>query len=249
MLAALGAEHAASVDAAGSAMTQPPSGRPEDFDRAQLVLEDARERARRIIDQSVAEAQDLLRRGAPNEDAGVRGALVTLTDEVRDLRQRLDRIEALLRRQEQDAARGRSAPTPMPAAMPAASQAGPPVPAFVTPAAPPPPASEPPSVAQPPAPPLAPDRLMPEAGPVTVLVSPVAGFQGLMRVQEALVHFDAVAEAIVEGYAQGEARMRLQLREPITPASLGAGLSAALGQPAEVQPSAGDERTLRVALS
>ena len=90
---------------------------------------------------------------------------------------------------------------------------------------------------------------MPEGGPITVLVSPVAGFQGLMRVQEAFVRMDAVSEAIVEGYAQGEARLRLQLSESVSPVTLGVGLSASLAQRADVQLSEGGDRTLRVALS
>jgi hypothetical protein len=245
MLSALGAERGAAVEAARP-MTQPPNHGAEEFERAQFVLEDARERARRIIDQSVIEAQDLLTRSSSADDLGVRRSLSALTDEMYDLRLRLERIEALLRRQEQNTVRGYSPAPPPPAYAPAQTPA-PPVQPYTAPvAAAPPPA---PTLVPTALPELAADRLMPEDGPVIVLVSPVAGFQGLMRVQDALVQTDAVAEAIVEGYAQGEARLRLQLRAPVTAATIGDELSAALAQPADVQASAGDERTLRVTLA
>ena len=60
----------------------------------------------------------------------------------------------------------------------------------------------------------------PEGGSVALRISPVAGFQGLMRVQDALVRVPGVREAGVEAYAQGEARLRLQLAKPFSSTQL-----------------------------
>ncbi len=354
----------------------------------ELILEDARERAHRIIDDSVAQARELLGRGADPAIAAVQQSLTVLTGEVRDIRARLERIESLLRGAGAGGASApaaaRPAPTvappaaPMPpppaaaaaasrlragdvarrlrARLPAASRgsaaaraprlrarrvgraaarraavsrgaarraavsrgaargrrraaarahalrrsagsaARPPPPAApreaapvepaprpsapppptpfepgrgeplreavgqnVPPAAPPagssyrpaePPAGAPPPRAESPQPETeaAGDRFSPDAGSVTLRVSPVAGFQGLMRVQDALAHLGAVREATVEAYSQGEARLRLQLREPVTSTEIAAGLAGRLGQRAHVEGSSAAERTLRVAL-
>ncbi len=54
------------------------------------------------------------------------------------------------------------------------------------------------------------------AGTVTINVSPISGFQGLMRVQDVLVQLPVVREAPVEAYARGTARFRLVLTETTT---------------------------------
>ncbi|MBM3139766.1 MAG: hypothetical protein FJZ92_05995, partial [Chloroflexi bacterium] len=74
-------------------------GKQPDLDRIELVLEDAREHAHRIIDESVEQAQELLVRRSGHDpffDALI-GSLTGLSEDVRDLRRRLERIEALLR--------------------------------------------------------------------------------------------------------------------------------------------------------
>ncbi len=89
----------------------------------------------------------------------------------------------------------------------------------------------------------------PEGGSVQLRVSPVSGFQGLMRVQDTLVRLRAIREASVEAYAQGEARLRLQLAEPVEPASIAGALGEGLGQEARVKSASLPERSLQVALS
>ena len=93
------------------------------------------------------------------------------------------------------------------------------------------------------------EAFAPEGGSVQVRVSPVSGFQGLMRVQDTLVRLRAIREASVEAYAQGEARLRLQLAEPVEPASIAGALGEGLGQEARVESASLPERSLQVALS
>ena len=89
----------------------------------------------------------------------------------------------------------------------------------------------------------------PEGGSVQLRVFPVSGFQGLMRVQDTLVRLRAISEASVEAYAQGEAKLRLQLAEPVEPASIAGALGEGLGQEARVESASLPERSLQVALS
>ena len=91
-------------------------------------------------------------------------------------------------------------------------------------------------------------RFAPEDGSVLLRVAPVAGFQGLMRVQDALVRLPGVQEAGVEAYAQGEARLRLRLAEPLGAAALAAGLSDSLGVRARVADASEHDRSLRLTL-
>jgi hypothetical protein len=88
----------------------------------------------------------------------------------------------------------------------------------------------------------------PDDGSVTLHISPVAGFQGLMRVQDALTRVRGVREAGVEAYAQGEARLRLQLAERIEPDTLAASLGASLGRHTRVTAASTTERMLQVAI-
>jgi hypothetical protein len=70
-----------------------------------------------------------------------------------------------------------------------------------------------------------------------------------MRVQDTLMRLRAIREASVEAYAQGEARLRLQLVEPVEPALIAGALSEGLGQEARVESASLAERSLQVALS
>ncbi len=88
----------------------------------------------------------------------------------------------------------------------------------------------------------------PEDGPLTLLVSPVAGFQGLMRVQDALTRVRGVREAGVEAYAQGEARLRIQLADRVDADALAASLAELLDRQARVTSASVPERMLRLAL-
>ena len=76
----------------------------------------------------------------------------------------------------------------------------------------------------------------------------VAGFQGLMRIQDALVRIRGVREAGVEAYAQGEARLRLHLSAAMDAVSLAAALTELLGRPTRVAASSTTEHTLQLVL-
>lgn len=65
---------------------------------------------------------------------------------------------------------------------------------------------------------------------IQLLVSAVPGFQGLMEVQRALTHMPAVEGASVERYLDGEARITLLLREPLTARRIADGLAEYIGE-------------------
>ena len=66
----------------------------------------------------------------------------------------------------------------------------------------------------------APDTLHPEDGAIVLRVSPVSGFQGLMRVHDAIMRLADDGQASVEAYSQGEARLRVELIEEVHPDDL-----------------------------
>ena len=88
----------------------------------------------------------------------------------------------------------------------------------------------------------------PEGGSVLLLVSPVSGFAGLMRLQDALVRVSGVSEAGVEAYSQGEARLRIQLSAPIVPEELTRALAERIGQRARMESASATERSMQVTL-
>jgi hypothetical protein len=65
---------------------------------------------------------------------------------------------------------------------------------------------------------------------IQLLISAVPGFQGLMEVQRALTHIPAVEGASVERYLDGEARISLLLREPLTARRIADGLAEYTGE-------------------
>jgi hypothetical protein len=65
---------------------------------------------------------------------------------------------------------------------------------------------------------------------IQLLISSVPGFQGLMEVQRALTHMPAVEGASVERYLDGEARIVLLLREPLTARRIVDGLTEYIGE-------------------
>jgi hypothetical protein len=67
-------------------------------------------------------------------------------------------------------------------------------------------------------------------GGIQLLVSAVPGFQGLMELQRALTHMPAVEGASVERYLDGEARISLLLREPLTARRIADGLAEYIGE-------------------
>ena len=220
----------------------PPDATDDDI---QLLLTDARARAHELIDDSVAQAQALLveRSGG---DAGqqalerIRATVATVADEVRAIHRRLDAIEALLR----PAAPGVQARPASPTA-PASTVEPEPPPAPPRPAAP---APEP-VVRAAPLPADSPAAgFSPDGGAVLLRVSPVPGFAGLMRLQDALVRVIGVSEAGVESYSQGEARLRIQLSAPIVPEELTRTLAEHLGQQTRMESASAAERSMQVTL-
>ena len=195
----------------------------------------------------------------------MRSSVRDLGAEMRSLHERLDGIEALLQRGTAPA------PQPAPAAAAAAPTQAAPTPAAVEPvevepapreqlepAPPPPPEAREPEPARPVAPPpiAAPPNgaasveaavFAPEAGTIVLQVAPVAGFQGLMRVQDAVVRVAGVGEAGVEAYAQGEAKLRLRLSEPVDPRRLAAALGEQLGVEVRVAAASQRDRVLQLA--
>ena len=77
---------------------------------------------------------------------------------------------------------------------------------------------------------------------------PISGFQGLMRVQDALARLDAVRAATVEAYAQGEARLRIQLGNGAASGELAAGLHERLSQVARVRAASIADRSVLIVL-
>jgi hypothetical protein len=89
-------------------------------------------------------------------------------------------------------------------------------------------------------------EFIPGEAPLTLIVSSVPGFQGLMEAQRALMRLPSIEGASVERYFDGEARIVLTLREPVGAAQLVETLSEATGQQAEVEESRPEALRLRV---
>ncbi len=117
----------------------------------------------------------------------------------------------------------------------------------VAPAPTPPPAPQTPAPAPEPEPAVA-EGFDPEGGSIALRVSPVAGFQGLMRVQDALGRCRGVREAGVEAYAQGEARLRLHLSDRLNGEQLAKALGEILGRGARVASESISERSIQLTL-
>jgi hypothetical protein len=81
-----------------------------------------------------------------------------------------------------------------------------------------------------------------------VRVFPISGFQGLMRVQDALARVGAVRAATVEAYAQGEARLRVQLGATTLSNDLASGLHERLSQVARVRAASVADRSVLIVL-
>ncbi len=147
---------------------------------------------------------------------------------------------------------------PAPEAPPAPVVSAPPTPP-VPPVQPPPSSTPPlarpaaielPAAASSPAAPVDPaeTRFDPAGGALVVRVFPISGFQGLMRVQDALARVSTIRAATVETYAQGEARLRLQLGASIASSELAAGVQARLGQQAIVRAASIADRSVLIVL-
>ena len=69
-----------------------------------------------------------------------------------------------------------------------------------------------------------------------------------MRVQDAIARVEAVRGATVEAYAQGEARLRIQLGGPAASSDLAAGLHERLSQVARVRAASVADRSILIVL-
>lgn len=89
---------------------------------------------------------------------------------------------------------------------------------------------------------------VPEDGSVVVRVAPVAGFQGLMRVQDALARLRGIRQTAVEAYSQGEARLRLEIGEVTDSDEIADGLAGTLSVPVQVREASEAERSMLIVL-
>ena len=143
-----------------------------------------------------------------------------LTDAVLRLERRLDELPKL-------AAQAAPAQTRAPEARPEPEPEPEPEPA---------PAAAPAVVAPPPVEQEPPEPQFAAGGDgIQLLISAVPGFQGLMEVQRALTHMPAVEGASVERYLDGEARIILLLREPLTARRIADGLAEYIGEPLTIE--------------
>jgi hypothetical protein len=299
----------------------PPPPQPRPRDDVELLLAEARQRAHRLIEDSVVRANELLRHDEGRGDwrllERMRRSVNELGTEVRDIKDRLRRIEELLLAQAAYPAKEAPSEAPPPAEAPAtevteteaAAEETTAEPEVERPESPLPmiesteqmpeqtteereapsaeaadavaendqPSDEPqPSILEPPdespvelsedakpaqaaaavatsdndprngASAAEQVRFSPEQGSVVLRVAPVAGFHGLMRVQDALAEVAGVREAGVEAYAQGEARLRVRLADPIEAGRLADALSDRLGVPAHVLAASAEDRSVRL---
>ncbi len=81
---------------------------------------------------------------------------------------------------------------------------------------------------------------------LVLVISAVPGFQGLMEVQRALSRVPAIEGASVERYFDGEARIVLMLREPITADRLLEALTEATGQQLQLEESRPESMRMRI---
>ncbi len=89
---------------------------------------------------------------------------------------------------------------------------------------------------------------LPSDGAITLRVAPVAGFQGLMRIQDALTRLPGVQSAAVDEYSQGEVRLRLVLAEASDSDEIVDGLARGLRSPARVEDASEVNRELFITL-
>ena len=248
----------------------PPPG--EAMEVIERVLGDARARAQQLIDESLAEArarlEALAASGAPPVEPAADGG--ELGAKLRSIEELLGEIDALQREQDGEPAEPAEALAGEPSEVGDGADLDPAGPAAPEEPEPAPPLDEPPAAAGEPAeePPgehdAGPDRLeavtwregeseadvvfQPEDGSVLLRVTPVEGFQGLLRVQGVLGQLPDVRQAFVEGYAEGEAQLRLTFDSPVAVGRLSEALAERLGVPVEAADVSEAERSMRFEL-
>jgi hypothetical protein len=167
--------------------------------------------ATRAVSDSFSRVVDLM-----GEEGGRLSEQVrALTEAVLRLERRLDELPKL-------AAQAGPAETPVQEVQPQPQPE--PVPTEVPVVAPPPAEQEPPE-----------PQFAAGGNGIQLLISAVPGFQGLMEVQRALTHMPAVEGASVERYLDGEARIILLLREPLTARRIADGLAEYIGEPLTIE--------------
>ncbi len=233
----------------------PPAEATEEIEE---ILADARARAQQLIDESVAEARERLEALAAPEAPPVEPAAGggELGEKLRSLEELLGEIDALQRAPQDEPAEALAEPPPD---VGDAHDLEPIEPAAPEKPEPELPADEPAAEDR-----AGPDRVeavtwregedgadvvfQPEDGSVLLRVTPVEGFQGLLRVQGVLGQLPDVRQAFVEGYAEGEAQLRLTFDSSVAVGRLSAALGARLGVPVEAADVSEAERSMRFEL-
>ncbi len=239
-------------EAAPASQAEPPPRTAPSMDEIEQILADARARAQQLIDESFADARQQIEALAapdapPEQPPPAEEPAGELGEKLRSLQELLGDIDALQQAQaEAPAPPEPEAPEPA-AAMEAAAAA-----------------SEEPEAPAEPAADAGAERVeavawseggteaggvfQPEGGSVLLRVTPVEGFQGLLRVQGALAQLGGVRQAFVEGYAEGEAQLRLTFDAALAAEALGAALGERLGVRVEAADVSEAERSLRFEL-
>ena len=81
---------------------------------------------------------------------------------------------------------------------------------------------------------------------ISLGIGDVPGFQVLMDIQKALIAMDAIAGASVERFQEGESRILLQLRQPVTASALAAALHRSTGHATVVEEAQPEALRLRL---
>ena len=224
------------------ARPEAPPRTPSPMEEIEQFLGDARARAQQLIDESLADARARLERlageDAPPAEQPSSGT-GALDEKLRSLQELLGDIEALQRSGEPE-----PPPEEPPAATseveeleePATAEEGSGEAERVEAVA----WSEDESPSE--------VRFHPDDGSVLLRVAPVEGFQGLLRVQGMLAQLPGVRQAFVEGYAEGEAQLRLTFDSALEVAWLGAALGERLGVTVQAADVSEAERSLRLEL-
>ena len=222
--------------AAGAPPPRPeaPPRTPSPMEEIEQFLGDARARAQQLIDESLADARARLERLAVEDAPPTQpppAEIGALDAKLRSLQELLGDIEALQRAEEPEPPAATSEPEEPAAAEDGAGEAER-VEAVAWSE------GESPSGVS----------FQPDGGSVLLRVTPVEGFQGLLRVQGVLAQLPSVRQAFVEGYAEGEAQLRLTFDSALEVAWLGAALGERLGVTVQAADVSEAERSLRLEL-
>lgn len=106
--------------------------------------------------------------------------------------------------------------------------------------------ADPPSLSASPAAPAAEAPFQPGGEGVSLTIVAVSGFQALMDIQKALTAIDQVSHASVERFQEGDSRLLIGLKAPITASDLVAALIRATGQAMAIEDSKPELARLRV---